>query len=167
MCVCSYFSVQFCDQRYVVLPAVSPRWNLSNRQDAQNLQLRTWYPDRFIYQVDDDDDVLPQLSFFWQTISFCLNVWCVCVCRRRWNSSYTTHSFLFQTWANPRYKTTFTTSFRGAGAALQKYIIAKVCSCFITVLWNCVSHQAPLQIHATMIALDVFQEQHNRLPNIG
>lgn len=58
-------------------------------------------------------------------------------------------------------------SFRGAGAALQKYIIAKVCSCFITVLWNCVSHQAPLQIHATMIALDVFQEQHNRLPNIG
>ncbi|KAB5518536.1 hypothetical protein PHYPO_G00167190 [Pangasianodon hypophthalmus] len=27
--------------------------------------------------------------------------------------------------------------------------------------------EAPLQIHAIMIALDVFQEQHNRLPNIG
>uniref|UniRef100_A0A674MKI6 E1 ubiquitin-activating enzyme n=1 Tax=Takifugu rubripes TaxID=31033 RepID=A0A674MKI6_TAKRU len=29
------------------------------------------------------------------------------------------------------------------------------------------SHQAPLQIHAAMLALDTFQEEHNRLPNIG
>uniref|UniRef100_A0AAZ3R3U9 Ubiquitin-activating enzyme E1 C-terminal domain-containing protein n=1 Tax=Oncorhynchus tshawytscha TaxID=74940 RepID=A0AAZ3R3U9_ONCTS len=27
--------------------------------------------------------------------------------------------------------------------------------------------EAPLQIHAAMLALDAFQEQHNRLPNIG
>uniref|UniRef100_A0A8C4ISD5 Ubiquitin-like modifier-activating enzyme 6 n=1 Tax=Dicentrarchus labrax TaxID=13489 RepID=A0A8C4ISD5_DICLA len=29
------------------------------------------------------------------------------------------------------------------------------------------AHQAPLQIHAAMLALDTFQEQHSRLPNIG
>lgn len=28
------------------------------------------------------------------------------------------------------------------------------------------AHQAPLQIHAAMLALDTFQEQHGRLPNI-
>lgn len=41
-------------------------------------------------------------------------------------------------------------------------------ACGIVHVWlTMFPHQAPLQLHAIMMALDVFHEQHNRPPNTG